>query len=204
METNLLKSEINRIKMSSDMKERILQNCSKASAGNISEFKSNKKRIRKSLTIAASLVLCLCLAGITTLAATGQLNGFFTDVKDWKGAVTGTTYENATNEIDMMAAYDQNNISLAVTFLNNNVPPYNAIESVEIGKYAVTDESGNIVYEGNSSDAAFIENGNAVILLPLENIPSGTSELTVYSFIGSKKADAPLPINGTWKSEFSI
>ena len=204
METKLLKNEISKINMPIDMKERLKENCRKESQNNVYKFTARKKGFRKPVVIAASLVLCFCLAGVSVLAATGQLQGFFKDETDWKGAVVGTTYENAANEIDMTAAYDQGGIALTVSFLNDDQPPYSEIETVETGSYTVADLSGNIIYEGTSSDASFIENGNAVISIPLENIQPGTYELTVYSFVGCKKADAPLPINGTWKCEFTI
>ncbi|MBE6021451.1 MAG: hypothetical protein E7228_06930 [Clostridiales bacterium] len=204
METKLLKNEISKINMPIDMKERLKENCRKESQNNVYKFTARKKGFRKPVVVAASLVLCFCLAGVSVLAATGQLNGFFSDVTDWKGAVVGTTYENATNEIDMTATYGEGHIALSVSFLNDDQPPYSEIETVETGSYTITDLSGNIIYEGVSSDAAIIENGNAVITIPLENIQPGTYELTIYSFIGSKKADAPLPINGTWICEFSI
>lgn len=49
------------------------------------------------------LVLCLCLTGVTALAATGKLQGFFSDITGWNGAVVGTSYEQATKELEVKA-----------------------------------------------------------------------------------------------------
>ncbi len=45
--------------------------------------------------------VCISLTGVTTLAATGTLQGFFKDIMGWNGAVVGTIYEQASDEIEL-------------------------------------------------------------------------------------------------------
>ena len=97
-EKNCLEN-LKEIEMPDDMKNRIVSKCKVE----LEEQKMSKRKInkfaRRPMVAAASLVLCLCLAGATVLASTGKLQGFFKDVKRWDGAVVGTTYEQATDEI---------------------------------------------------------------------------------------------------------
>lgn len=87
-------------KLSQEMKKRIIKNCKQ---GKEKRMMRNEKNIKleKPLIVTASLVVCFCLLGATVLAASGQLKGFFKDIVRWDGAVIGTSYEQATDEISL-------------------------------------------------------------------------------------------------------
>ena len=57
----------------------------------------NKSIIKRTVAIAALLALCIIIIAITPLA--NPIEGFFKDIKGFGGAITGTQYENATNDI---------------------------------------------------------------------------------------------------------
>ncbi len=46
------------------------------------------------------------------------------------------------------------------------------------------------------------ENGKVTFEIPLDDIASEEYELVINEFIGSKKADQPLPIKGEWECVF--
>ena len=66
------------------------------------------------------------------------------------------------------------------------------------------DLSGNVIVEGERTDLSEIINGEAEITISLDQISSGNYKLVINAFVGSKKADQPLQINGTWECAFSI
>ena len=85
---NRLKENVRSIQMDEDTRRRLA-----------SGFRPQKRRLSP-VAIAAVLALALLLP-VGTYAA-GRA-GFFRDVKRWDGAVVGTAYENATNEISVTA-----------------------------------------------------------------------------------------------------
>ena len=64
------------------------------------------------------------------------------------------------------------------------------------------DCGGKII--GAAGEAVSVQDGQAVLSLDVEDLPEGQYTLQLQSFIGSKKADQPLSINGSWEREFSI
>ena len=56
-----------------------------------------KFTIQRTMAIAAVLTLCLVIVCMSPLAS--SIRGFFRDIVLFDGAITGTQYENATNEI---------------------------------------------------------------------------------------------------------
>ena len=73
-----------------------------------------------------------------------------------------------------------------------------------IGTYQILEKTGTVVFKGTESPAVVIEEGQAAFHLPLEDLESGSYILMIDSFIGSKKADQPLPIYGNWEVDFSL
>lgn len=64
--------------------------------------------------------------------------------------------------------------------------------------------SGNVVVERERTELFEIANGEVEVKIPLENITSGDYELMISAFVGSKTANQPLKISGTWECQFSI
>ena len=148
--------------------------------------------------------LCLTLGSVTALAANGKLEGFFKDITDWRGAVTGTTYEQATDEIEVNVTAEAGVLKVEAAFLEAEKAPYSEVEQLAVGKYQVIDASGSVVAKGAAGEAVSVQDGQAVLSLDVEELPEGQYTLQLQSFIGSNKADQPLSINGSWEREFSI
>ena len=83
MNKNEFVNKIRKIEMPKDMQRRIIENCYMEM-----EKKRMNKMFKRPMVVAASFALCVCLTGVTALAATGKLEGFFKDVKRWDGAVS--------------------------------------------------------------------------------------------------------------------
>lgn len=201
----LLKKKVEEIKMTGAMQERILQNCRKEAEkermNRTMMEKTDKKRwFQKPLAVAAALVLCLTVGGVTAFAASGE--GFFKDITDWRGAVTGTTYEQATEEIDVNVKEEGAVFRVEVSFKDAEKAPFSELEMLAVGKYQVVDANGKIVAKGDAGEAVPVQNGQMVLTIDRTNLPEGQYTLQLQSFIGSKKAEQPLSINGNW--EFSV
>lgn len=188
------------IQMPEEMQERILRNCDKKTEEIIM---SKKIKSKKFLTVAASLVLALSVTGVTTLAATGKLEGFFKDIVRWDGAVIGTSYEQATDEVELNITTVAEELTVEVKIKEPQTAPYSFFDLFGIKTYEVRDKAGNLILEGAASEMAEIDEGMAYIKLPLNGILTGEYKLIVRELVGSSKADQPLVMSGTWECGFT-
>ena len=92
METGMLKEEVMKIEMPEVMKERIAAQCT----SRMQECGKAGFRLYPA-SVSALFLICFALAGVSGLAY-GKLQGYFRDVKNPIGAVTGTAYEDADEE----------------------------------------------------------------------------------------------------------
>lgn len=201
MDFENLKKSVQSIKMSDEMQTRIIKNCrstARQETEDIPMKKRNHAWLIKPAVIAAVLSLCVAAVGAENYVA------HFRDVTDWTGAVTGTEYVQATNDIQMDLTANKDALTLHVTFLTPDTTPYKYLETLGIDSYQVVDASGSVVFSGE--DSAFFEllDGTASISLPVSDMDSGTYTLQVDAFSGASKADAPIRISGFWKCDFTI
>lgn len=151
--------------------------------------------------VAAMVAVCL----VTVVNAT-PIKGFFKDIMRFDGAVVGTEYANATNEIKITALEieNENVLPLEIEFVDNNVFPFKSIEQLSVVKYKVVDKNSNeVCYEENLVEN--VENGKVIINLPLNKsnlIDGETYFIEIDNLKGLKKADAPLEITGNWNIQF--
>lgn len=204
MENKKLKAAAETIIMPEEMKHRVIRNCKAKISG--SERRGTMKPDmnhtfwRKPVT-AAILVMIICLS-VSAVAASEVLKGYFRDIKKWNGAITGTSYEQATDEIDMSVTVDGNELSVLVTFVIPQEFPYREAEKIGIDAYRIMDSNGRIVKEG-TVEAADIIDGQTTVKIQLDGIDSGSYKLVVTAFVTEKKADQPLNLNGSWVCDFS-
>ena len=201
MEYEKMKSAVNAIVMPDEKKRRIARNCRMAAIHQRKEI-TMKHKIRKPAAVCAVLVVCLAMS-VTALAATGTLQGFFQDITDFRGAVIGTTYEQASDEIGVTAEVEDDMLTVLAAFENPQAAPYSEAEELGISGYEIVDSRGEVVQEGAVEELAPVVNGQATIHIPLENVASGSYTLRVTSFVSAKKADQPLNISGVWECTFT-
>ena len=166
-------------------------------------MKTNKNNtfIRKPAAVFVAVALCLSLS-VTALAATGILKGHFKDIANWQGAVVGTSYEQATDEINVNATANGEKLIVQATFADPQMFPYRETEKLGIAAYKIVDVNGNVVKEG-VAESTEVANGQATINIQLNDIDSGSYKLIVTAFVSEKKADQPLNINGSWECAFT-
>ncbi len=198
MDTKQLQKEVNQIKMSKKMEEEILSNCYKKMEEQHMSKNNIKKFSVKPLAAVAALALCLCVTGITSMAATGKLEGFFKDIKNWNGAVTGTTYEQATDEVEIKAYVQENEMVVTLTLAEPNEAPYMFLETMGIETFQVKDSKGNVVMEGTSNDAQ-IADGTVTVKADASNLTEGEYTLFITELVGKAKAEQPLILSGNWE-----
>lgn len=205
MEYDKLKTAAEAITMPDEMRRRIVRNCKTQISISRKEMIMDADRIRtffrKPAAVFAVLVIIVSLS-VTVLAAMGIPRGFFRDITNWQGAVTGTSYEQATGEINMSVAVNGNELTVLATFSIPQEFPYGEAEKLGIAAYRIVDAAGSIVKEG-STEATGIAGGQAAIPIPLEGLAGGSYKLIVSAFVSEKKADQPLNIHGSWECEFT-
>ena len=196
-----LKQAIAEIRMPEEMRKRILRKCRCANA-------TARRSMPRTVLIAATLMLS---AAVVLAAGTG---GMFEDVKNWQGAVVGTRYVQASDEIFVQAEPavtdgESWKMKVNVGFALPEEFPYRAIEALDIGTISVLDAQERTVActVVEQAESAAISDGKAQFELRLEGTPltSGSSYvLQIESFYGLSKADQPLEITGKWRAEFSV
>ena len=154
-------------------------------------------------TTAAVLAVCA-----VTVVSAGALTGYFKDVKNFSGAIVGTEYINATNDIQMnVLETNDEYITLDINFVNPSEAPFAFIQELAVTEYIVLDQNNNEVFSVNSdvenSSTAIIEADGALIKLPTKHLNNEeTYTLKINTIYGLAKAEQPLKISGDWKCEF--
>ncbi len=198
-----LKEKVNEIEMPDDMRARIIKNCYlKMEEEPMKEHKRNTL-FRRPMVAVATLALCICVTGISAMAATGKLQGFFKDITRWDGAVVGTSYEQATEEMQVNATETSEGLEIEVTFLTPDQAPYLYFEQFGIQTCEIVDSDGKVMVKEITSELAEVQDGKVNILLTLEELPKGSYKLRISEMVGAKKADQPLVLHGAWECEFA-
>jgi len=199
-----LKEEVKKIELSEAAKQRILRNCREkmeSEQENLNMKKNNIAKYKKPLVAVAALAVVLSLTGITAMATSEK--GFFRNTKRFDGAITGQTYHNATDEVLVYAAVEDDVLTVTVEMVKIEMVPYREIEVLELEKYRVYDGDGIVVMEDAVPNNVIIENNQVKFQIPAEKLAEGTYKLELDVLCGSKKADQDLLIYGGWECEFT-
>lgn len=189
---------LRKVEMPEEMKKRIIEKCY-----NERQEKTVKKFYRKPALLAATLAVVLCLSAVTAFASSEKLQGFFSDVFGWSGAVTGTIYENATDEIEVKATAENGVITVEAVLLENNEAPYLYIDTLSVSGCKIMDAEGDATVEA-ASQKSEINDGVVMMRLDSEELIPGEYIVVIEEFIGSAKAEQDLPIKGSWKCNVSV
>ncbi len=202
MDFEKLKQSVENIELPREAQTRIIRNCQATLFDETEEKNMNTFWSKKHILTAAAIGLCLCLT--VGVSAAGS-KGFLRDIQRLDGAVIGAQYEQATNEITAsVCAISETALTVSVSFVQPDAIPYRTFEQFGIDAYQITDASGSVVAEGGRTALAELSDGAAQLQLPLSSLPAGTYRLTITSFVGASKADAPLPLYGAWTCDFSM
>lgn len=205
MEYEKLKAAAETITMSDEMKQRMIRNCTNEILKSRKEIvmKKNKSNtiFRKPAIAFASMAICLSLS-VTALATTDAGKGFFKDITNWYGAVVGTSYEQATDEISINVIVEGNEMTVLTNFVDCKKMPYSEVEKLGIAEYKIVDKDGKVLKEG-MTETNKIVNGQVSVNIPLNDVNNGSYNLIVTKFISEKKADQPLSIEGNWECSFT-
>lgn len=204
MDMKELFRDIKDIEMPDEMQRRIIRNCYSVMEESEMNKKSTGKKMRKPMVIAVSLAVCGCITGVTALAATGHLQGFFKDKTRWDGAVVGTTYEQATDEINVSVTSGEGAITVTAEFVNPKAAPYGFISKFGITDYTIFDANGNVFVKDGKTAMTAISDGKIEFIIPVDNLEKGDYKLEISQFTGGAKAEQPLPVNGQWVCEFAV
>lgn len=168
-------------------------------------MKTNKivNFLRRPAAMAASLALFLCVSATAVLGSTGVLQGFFGDIFGANGAVVGTSYSQATDEVALTVTNGIDEMTVELEVVYPGQVPYREMELLGIGDYAIADLKGNVILEGTAAKMAPVVNGKAFVDIAIGDLPEGDYKLIVSGLTGSKKADQPLVLKGSWECEFT-
>ena len=173
---------------------------------------TNKSWMRKTVAIAAVLALCIMTVTLTPIA--NSIKGFFKDITRFDGAITGTEYTNATNDIkiETFEIETENGkilLPVEVIFENKTEAPFPYIREIAVAEYRILDSDNKEIAKmktaATESVKGNVTDGKALVNIPLDdNMRNNeTYFIQIDKMYGLSKADAPLHITGTWKCEFT-
>ena len=202
MDASSLKKAVEAIEMPDAMRHRITMNSKRILMSNEEDSSMNKARkwFIQPVALAAVLALCICLP-IVGMAAGNS--GFFRDIMRGT-AVIGMEYEQATDEITADAVFVNGELIVTANFLIPDASPYRECEELAVGHYRIMTGDGVIVAEGEESKSAALVNGQAVMGIPVEALSAGDYFVRIDAFIGSEKAEQPLPMRGFWECVLTV
>ena len=181
---------------------------------NMEERTMSKTKITMKRTLATAAVLALCLVTICMTPLASSIRGFFSDIVRFDGAITGTKYENATNDIkvDVLELTSGNGniiIPLDLTFEKPTKAPFPCIQEVAVSEYKIFDSNNKEIIKTKLSaedgDKGTVSDGKVQVNLSLNDSKFKSGEeytIVIEKMYGLSKADAPLHITGTWKCNF--
>ena len=182
---------------------------------NMEESTMSKPKTTTKRTLAIAAVLALCLVTVCMTPLANSIRGFFSDIIRFDGAITGTQYENATNDIkvDVLDVTSENGnviIPLELSFENPTEAPFPYIQEVAVSEYKIVDSNNKDIIKTKVSaedgEKGTINNGKVLVNLSLNDakLKSGKEyTIVIEKMYGLSKADAPLHITGTWKCSFT-
>ena len=181
---------------------------------NMEERTMSKPKITTKRTLAIAAVLALCLVTVCMTPLANSIRGFFSDIIRFDGAITGTQYENATNDIkiDVLEVTSENGnviIPLELSFENPTEAPFPYIQEVAVSEYKIVDSNNKEIIKTKVSATdgkkGTINNGKVLVNLSLNDTKLKSGEeytIVIEKMYGLAKADAPLHITGTWECNF--
>ena len=174
----------------------------------------SKPKITMKRTLAIAAVLALCIITVTMTPLANSIKGFFSDIVRFDGAITGTKYENATNDIKIDVSElttDNGNIiiPLDLTFENPTEAPFPYIQEVAVSEYKILDSNNKEVIKTKVSvedgDKGTVNDGKVLVNLSMNDAKLKSGEeytIVIEKMYGLSKADAPLHITGRWECKF--
>ena len=180
----------------------------------INTMSKPKGRITMKRTFAIAAVLALCIITVTMTPLASSIKGFFSNIIRFDGAITGTQYENATNDIkvDVLELTSETGnviIPLELTFESPTEAPFPYIQEVAVSEYKILDSDNKEIIKTKLStedgDKGSVADGKVLVNLSIDNAKFESGEeytIVIDKMYGLSKADAPLHITGTWKCNF--
>ena len=206
----MIEEKIDAIEIPENLHERCVVGAMKAKS-EMEERNMNKNQIKKTVAAAAVALVCVFAVGSTTFA--DSIKGMFKDIVRFDGAVTGSEYVGATDEVRVTAGEvtvtdTEVYVPVEITFLNPETAPFKYIELVEVDAFEILNTDGEVVVsEEEANVVCSVNNGVANLSLSVEAgklVAGETYTLVIESFEGCKKADAPLAVKGEWECAFEV
>ncbi len=194
-----LKKAAKEIKMSEEMKKRIIDNCYLQTTDKEENvMKNTNKGLKRMLQLVAIIAILAVSVGAGVI---NHIRGFKDVVKN--GAVVGSVFNEETEKIELEAQVGDE-LVVTANILDYQNMPYSVLDAIESMHYSICDgdDLDVAVTKGRVASSSDFVDGKVTFNVPLEDIPEGEYTLVVREFVGTSKADAPLPICGTWVCSF--
>ena len=174
----------------------------------------SKPKVTMKRTLALVAVLALCIITVTMTPLANSIRGFFSDIVRFDGAITGTKYENATNDIkvDVLELTSENGnviIPLDLTFETPTEAPFPYIQEVAVSEYKILDNNNKEIIKtklpAEDGDKGTVSDGKVLVNLSIDDAKFKSGEeytILIEKMYGLAKADAPLHITGRWECKF--
>lgn len=164
-------------------------------------------KFHKNAVAAVALVLTAGLLAVGGITYADSIRGAFSDVTRFDGAVVGTEYHNATEEIEVTAEAVGDTVIVNARFLYPADAPYAFIAELSLKNVTLTDSSGAKLLTVGETEITPITNGSVSIAIPMGTVSLSPHESYTLSFdtaVGHAKAEQPLPMSGNWSCTVTV
>ena len=212
---NRFEEELNKIKIPEELHDRCMKGIDQAKRSNPKQKREAIKGLTDKWFAAAAIVICvaaLVFGSRGNDAIGGSVKGFFRDITNRTGAVTGVEYEEADKEVSVnieeaVKNGDTVTLDIEVVFEDPDDVPFSESEEVSVENAVVLDENGTKIAESVFFPQGKVIDGKARIQTEFDgsNISAGkVYTLAIESITSHKKADAPMEMHGTWECGFTV
>ncbi len=192
-----LKKSVKEIKMTDEAKKRMTRNI-ELKTSDREEYIMKRMRFKKMLPLVA--VIAILAFSVSAVVIT-HFRGFKDVIKD--EAIVGTVFYEESEMIELEVQVGDDLVVTANMLDYQNIP-YSELDAIESMYYNIceSDDFNVAVTKGRVTSSSDFVDGKVTFNVPLEDIPAGEYTLVVREFVGTAKADAPLPISGMWVCTF--
>lgn len=145
---NNIRQEIEKIEIPKEVHERSKIGIQKANS-EMNKRKSNSVRLVKGIGgMVAATALSISLIAAVNPTFASSIQGYFNDIKNWKGAVIGLEYNDATEKIDIQIDKPilKDNyyvLPITVTFEDAEKHPFSIADALTIGALKIINKNGD-------------------------------------------------------------
>ena len=133
--------------------------------------------------------------------------GHYVEYVNKHGKEMALRYHTSAREIKMRVGYVEDILIVTLELGYPKAMPFAELETIRLGKFTVSDSSGEVLITQEQSEAFPIESGTITVTMELtgaDRLGTGIYSLHVENLIGEKAEAEPVDLVGPWDFSFAL